>query len=137
MINVNYVASPSAVTPIKATTGSAGYDVYSIEKKVIPAFWRGAASLGLNFEIPSGYYSKIFRRSCLIKDHLVSVDAQVIDPDFRGCVQVLMINHSRNDFVVHVGQRIAQIVFHKCEGVNFIKSNTLSKTVRVRKSKIY
>ena len=37
MINVNYVASPSAITPIKATTGSAGYDIYSIEKKVIPA----------------------------------------------------------------------------------------------------
>ena len=84
----------------------------------------------MNFEIESGYYGKIFLHSSLIKDHFVSVDAGVIDSDFRGCVQVLMVNHSRNDFVVHVAQRIAQIVFHKCEDVNFIKSNTLSKTVR-------
>ena len=87
MINVSYVASPSAITPIKTTTGSAGYDIYSIEKKVIPAFERDVVSLRLNFEIPSGYYGKIFPRSSLIKDHFVSVDAGVIDSDFRGCVK--------------------------------------------------
>ena len=39
MINVNYVAFPSAITPIKATAGSAGYDVYSILKKSYSSFW--------------------------------------------------------------------------------------------------
>ena len=41
-----------------------------------------------------------------------------------------MINHLRNDFLVHIGQRIAQIVFHKCKDVKFIKTKTLSETVR-------
>ena len=41
-----------------------------------------------------------------------------------------MINHSRNDFIVYIGQRIAQIVFHKCEDVKFIKIKSLSETER-------
>ena len=93
MINVNYVASHSAITPMKATTGSAGYDVYSIEKNVIPAFGRDVVSLGLNFEIPSGYYGQIFPRSSLIKEYFVTVDSGVIDSGFCGSVEVLMINH--------------------------------------------
>ena len=84
----------------------------------------------MNFEIPSGYYGKIFPRSSPVKEHFVTVDAGVIDSDFRGCINVLMINHSRNDFIVHIGQRIAQIVFHKCEDVKFIKTKTLSETER-------
>ena len=84
----------------------------------------------MNFEIPSGYYGKIFPPSSLIKEYFVTVDAAVIDLDFCGSVYVLMINHLRNDFLVHIGQRIAQIVFHKCKDVKFIKTKTLSETVR-------
>ena len=130
MIDVKYVAGPSALTPIKATVGSAGYNVYSTEKKIIPAFGRDVVSLGLNFEIQPEYYGKIFSHSSLIKNHFVTVGVGVIDSDFRGTVQVLLVNHSRNDFTVHIGQRIAQIVSHKCEDVNFIKSETLSRTIR-------
>ena len=84
----------------------------------------------MNFEIQPGYYGKIFPRSSLIKNHFVTVDAGVIDSDFRGTVQVLLVNHSRNDFTIHIGQRIAQIVFHTCEDVNFVKSEILSRIVR-------
>ena len=84
----------------------------------------------MNFGTPSGCYGKISLRSSLIKEHFVTVDAGVIDSDFRGCINVLIINHLRNDFIVHIGQRIAQIVFHKCEDVKFIKTKTLSETER-------
>ena len=96
MIDVKNVAGPSALNPIKATVGSAGYDGYSTEKKIIPASGRDVVPLGLNFEIQPGYYGKIFPRSSLIEKHFVTVDAGVIGSDFRGTGQVLLVNYSRN-----------------------------------------
>ena len=53
----------------------------------------GCISLAFRFAIPKGFYGNIFLRSGLFKDHLITFDAGVLDLDFRGIVQVLMINH--------------------------------------------
>ena len=70
-------------------------------------------------EIPKGFYGKIFPRSGLLKQHLITCDAGVIDADFRGSVEVLIINHHPRDvYTVRTGDRIAHVVFmKKCDAI--------------------
>ena len=50
-------------------------------------------SLELRWAIPNGFYGKLCPRSGLLREHFVSIDAGVIDVDFRGIIQVLVLNH--------------------------------------------
>ena len=43
--------------------------------------------------ISDGFYGKLFPRSGILKDHCVTIDAGVIDADFRGITKVLILNH--------------------------------------------
>ena len=65
---------------------------------------------------------KVFRRSGLLKDHLITCDAGVLDADFREIVWVIMINHHpEKTFTIRTGDRIAQYVFMKKYNVEFQK----------------
>ena len=64
--------------------------------------------------IPKGLYGKIFLCSGILKQHLIKCVAGVIDADFRGSVEVLMINHHPHDvYTVRTGDGIAKFVFMK------------------------
>ena len=53
----------------------------------------GTLSIELRWAIPSGFYGKLFPRSGILMAHFVTIDAGVIDTDFRSIIQVLMLNH--------------------------------------------
>ena len=82
-------------------------------------------TIELKMEIPRSH-----PRSSLLKNYFVSCDAGVIDSDFRGTVLILMTNNSKDPILIKVGQRIAQIVFHKKQEVVFKKVDCLSSTER-------
>ena len=81
-------------------------------------------------EIPPGYYVCILSRSGLARHHFIDVEGGVIDYDFRGEMIVIMFNHSNRHYEVKVGDRIAQIVFHRYEIPNFVRCGERSKTDR-------
>ena len=62
----------------------------------------------------------MFPRFGILKEHFVSIDAGVIDANFRGIIQVLMLNcHLENAFSVRTGDRIAQVVCMEKINANF------------------
>ena len=68
-------------------------------------------SLDLRWAIPTGFFGKLFPHSSILKDHLVTVDAGVIDADFRGVVQALFMNHHcKKTYPLRTGDRIAQVI---------------------------
>ena len=86
----------------------------------------GCISLAFRFAIPKGFYGKIFPRSGLFKEHIITCDAGVFDLDFRGIVQVLMMNHHpEKTFTIRTGDRIAQCVFMKKHNVEFEKVSNM------------
>ena len=91
-------------------------------------------SLELRWAIPTGFYGKLFPRSGILKEHFVSIDAGVIDADFRGIIQVLMLNHHpEKTFTVRTGDRIAQVVFVEKFNASFHRlseKHLLDKTKR-------
>ena len=110
-----------AKEPYQATEGSAGYDLYAAESKTLLPNSADTISIELRWAIPSGFFGKIFSRSSILKDHLVTVDAGVIDSDFRGIVEALLVNHSKKTYTVRTGDRIAQVVFIEKIDVKFQK----------------
>ena len=117
----------------QVTSHSAGYDLYAAEATNILPKSHGIVSLDWRWAIPKGFYGKIFSRSGLFLNHLITAEAGVFDSGFREIVKVLLFNHSEEVFSVKIGNRIAQVVFMEKFDVNFdmVKCpETLNKSVR-------
>ena len=68
--------------------------------------------LDLRWAIPTGFYGKLFPRSGILKEHVVTIDAGVINANFRGKIQVLILNHHpEKAFTVRTEDRIAKVIF--------------------------
>ena len=63
---------------------------------------------------------------------MITVDAALIDADYRGIVEMVIVYHSEAAFTVRVGDRIAQVVFVKRIDADFqkVEKKDLSKTKR-------
>ena len=93
-ITVKYLAeSEFATVPYQASEDAAGYDLFPTETKTLLPNSANTISLDLRWAISTGFYVKLFPRSGLLKENLVTADAGVIDSDFRGIIQVLSVNH--------------------------------------------
>ena len=96
--------------PTRGTEFAAGYDLYSVEDFTLKAKTRQAVSTQIAILVPSGTYGRINPRSGLALKHSIDIGAGVVDEHYRGPIKVILINHSKDDFVVKVGDRIAQLV---------------------------
>lgn len=109
----------------------AGYDAFAHEERVIAPGNRCLVSLGLKCSIPNGYYGQLKPRSGLALRNQLSVDAGVIDSDYRGIVKILLVNSSdKESFVCQKGMKVGQIIFIKCEDCHFKTVKKLKKTKR-------
>lgn len=100
--------------PQYQTDGAAGMDLLAevAEPLCLRAGQRALVPTGLAVEIPAGFEGQVRPRSGLALRHGVTLlnSPGTIDADYRGEVQVLMINLGSDDFWVRRGDRIAQLV---------------------------
>lgn len=94
---------------IRATEGSAGYDLYSAESKCIPAYGRETLDTGIAVQLPPRSYGQLLTKSSMAKRGF-SVEGGVIDCDYRGAIKVVLANQTDEDFYVEIGQAVAQMV---------------------------
>ena len=87
---------------------------------------------GLSLELPPGTEAQVRPRSGLAAKFGVTVlnSPGTIDADYRGEVQVLLINHGSQPFVVRRGDRIAQMVIARVEQARLVEAKSLSQTKR-------
>ena len=100
--------------PSYATTQSAGPDLMAAvqgEVTLAPG-GRQLIPTGLAIALPVGFEAQVRPRSGLALKHGITVlnSPGTIDADYRGEVQVLLINHGDAPFVIKRGDRIAQMV---------------------------
>ncbi|KAK9368658.1 dUTPase-like protein [Lipomyces kononenkoae] len=105
--------SDKAKVPTRGSALAAGYDIYGVEDYLIKAQDRGIIETDIAVAIPAGYYGRIAPRSGLATKHGLQTGAGVVDADYRGPLKILLFNHSNEDFQVHAGDRIAQMVIEK------------------------
>ena len=121
--------------PAYETSSSAGMDLraYLPEGPItLKPMQRTLVPTGLFMEIPEGYEGQVRPRSGLaIKSGITVLNTPgTIDADYRGEVKIILINLSDTDFVINSGDRVAQIVFAKCEQMEVVNVDTLSDTER-------
>jgi dUTP pyrophosphatase len=95
-----------------------------LERKLIPT--------GLFIELPNGYEAQVRPRSGLaIKRGLTLVNTPgTIDSDYRGELQIPMINLSAESQIIENGDRIAQLVIAKYETVEWQLVTEVTNTER-------
>ena len=121
--------------PAYETKNSAGMDLraYLPDGPVtLESMQRALVPTGLYMEIPEGYEGQVRPRSGLAIKSGISVlnSPGTVDADYRGQVCVILINLSDKPFLINSGDRIAQMVFAKCEQAETLQVETLSETER-------
>jgi dUTP pyrophosphatase len=107
--------NPSVALPRYATNGAAGADVEAAVSAdvVIGPGERVKVPTGLTLEIPRGWEAQVRPRSGLaLKNGVTVLNAPgTIDSDYRGELEVILVNLGPETYTVHSGDRIAQLVF--------------------------
>ena len=122
--------------PRYETSGAAGLDLVAAipadaPVTILPAH-RALVPTGLVFQLPSGYEAQVRPRSGLALKHGITVlnAPGTIDADYRGEVQVLLVNCGQDPFVVERGMRIAQVVVAPVTTVVLVEVGEVDRTER-------
>jgi len=120
--------------PRYQTEHAAGLDLYAANAEpltVAPGEVR-LAPTGLFVEIPPGYEGQVRMRSGLALRHglMIPNAPGTIDADYRGELQVIVANCSREPFTITRGLRFAQLVINRVERVEVCEVEALSETSR-------
>ena len=118
--------------PAYATSGAAGMDICAAENLTLRAGKRHAVATGFAFAIPDGYEVQVRPRSGLALKHGITClnTPGTIDSDYRGEVKVILANLGEEDFVINIGDRIAQIVVAPVTQGIMIEVDALDDTER-------
>jgi dUTP pyrophosphatase len=93
---------------------------------------RGLVPTGFAIALPEGFEAQVRPRSGLAAHHGVTVlnTPGTIDADYRGEIQVILINLGAEPFTVTRGLRIAQLVIAPVARASVIEAETLDDTAR-------
>ncbi len=122
--------------PAYATAGAAGLDlIAAVEEGSGLELSPGARKLvptGLIFQLPEGYEGQVRPRSGLALRHGVTVANApgTVDSDYRGEVQVLLVNLGGENFTVTRGMRVAQFVVAPVVTADLVETHVINETIR-------
>ena len=106
---------PNFILPKKATPQASGFDLYACIGNPLPIapLERVLVPTGFALDVPETLEAQIRSRSGLALHHGVTVlnGIGTIDSDFKGHIQVLLVNLSQKLFTLQPKDRMAQIVF--------------------------
>ncbi len=95
----------------------AGWDVYPLNRSVIPKHGDALIGTGLKLKIPNGYCIQVNPRSGKAVKNKLVVGARVIDAPYRGELKIHIFNHSDEDYEVSPHDPIAQLLILPCAGI--------------------
>lgn len=122
----------SAIIPRFSTTESAGFDFHALESHILKANTHALIRTGLCMQIQKGYEIQVRSRSGLALKHKIIVlnSPGTVDSDYRGELQIILANFGTQDFIINVGDRIAQGVVNALPQVNIVEVNQVNTTKR-------
>jgi dUTP pyrophosphatase len=120
--------------PSYATPDSAGVDLpaaLGADLALAPGE-RAAVPTGIAIALPQGYEAQVRPRSGLALKHGITVlnSPGTIDADYRGEIQIILINLGRETVMITRGQRVAQLVVAPVSRVAWQEAASLPETSR-------
>jgi dUTP pyrophosphatase len=118
--------------PSQATPGAAGYDIASADEGRLAPLERRLFHTGFAIAVPDGFECQIRPRSGLALRHGITLPntPATIDSDYRGELQIMLVNLGADPFEVTRGMRIAQMIIARVERVSFRAVDALPDTAR-------
>lgn len=134
MLECRIVNKSKHQLPNYSTIASAGMDLRASldEPIVLRPLERFLVPTGIFIELPLHYEAQVRPRSGLAAKNGITVlnTPGTIDADYRGEVKVILVNLSNEEFTIHDGDRIAQMVVAKHETVVWQAVEELNDTER-------
>ena len=127
--------SEDVKSPSYAYELDSGFDLYSTEKIVLPAFGRALVPTGLSFDLPEGYEIQVRTKSGLAVNLglMVLNSPGTVDRGYLGEIKVPVFNTNNNSIIIEKGMKVAQAVLCPvvCGGfVEFKETNDLGTSER-------
>lgn len=121
-----------ATMPSYQTEGAAGMDLRLAQSVTLEPMQRTLASTGLRMAIPRGYEGQVRPRSGLALRHGLSMvnTPGTIDADYRGEIQLILINLGSEVVQLAKGERVAQLVIAPVAQATMVEVTTLDTTER-------
>jgi dUTP diphosphatase len=122
--------------PRYETAGAAGMDLVAANAAdapiVLKPFERALIPTGLVFQLEPGFEAQVRPRSGLAFKHGITVlnAPGTVDADYRGEVQVLLVNLGQEAFSITRGMRIAQMVIAPVTVVEPVEVEHVNETDR-------
>ena len=120
--------------PEYATDGAAGADLRAAvgKPRTLAPGERAAIPTGVAIALPAGFEAQIRPRSGLARKHGIGIvnAPGTVDSDYRGEIEVLLINLGDAAFTVEPGVRIAQMVVAPVVRADWRETGTLGSTGR-------
>ena len=124
---------PAAKLPTYGSEGAVGADLYACLEETVTiqpgeVYW---VPTGIALEVPAGCAGLVYARSSLgAKRGLAPANkVGVIDPDYRGEIKVVLLNHSKQQTLAP-GERVAQFVITPVLQPRYEEAEELSDTDR-------
>ena len=133
-MKIKIVNNSKHALPAYETAFSAGMDLRaSLDRPILlKPMERILVPTGLFIELPAGYEAQIRPRSGLAIKKGISLanTPGTIDADYRGEIKIITINLSGEDFIIHDGERIAQMIISRHETAEWTEVEELNETSR-------
>ena len=120
---------PGTKLPEKASTGAAGWDCRATQTINLEPGRTAKIPLGISMAIPKGWCGMLLSRSKLASEG-ITVEAGLIDSDYRGPVLCVLRNGSDAARRIQCGERICQLVFVPAPSINWTTVDDLDATDR-------
>ena len=125
---------PAVELPAYKTLGASGMDLIAFIKDPINIKPKTSylVPTGLSVAFSNEYEIQIRPRSGLAAKKNISVlnAPGTIDSDYRGEIKVILFNHSKENFIINNGDRIAQMVLTPIIKMELEETKNLPKTIR-------
>ena len=125
---------PNAKMPTYGSDAAVGADLYACLESAVTIqpgeiFW---VPTGIALEVPAGCAGLVYARSSMgAKRGLAPANkVGVIDPDYRGEIRVVLLNHSKEPQTLQPGERVAQFVITPVLTPSYDEVEELSETDR-------
>ena len=126
--------NPNAKLPTYGSSEAAGADLYACLEEAVTiqpgeVYW---VPTGIALEVPKGCAGLVYARSSMgAKRGLAPANkVGVVDPDYRGEIKVVLLNHSNQPQVLQPGERVAQFVITPVLTPAYEEAEDLSDTSR-------
>jgi dUTP pyrophosphatase len=128
---VQFTVDQVELTPVKMTSGAAGYDICSKYNLMVLSKETVMIDTGVSIAMPEDYYAQLSLRSSLGKSGLLMPNGVgIIDSDYRGVIKLCVHNYTSGAINIEKGQRVGQLVFIKIPPIKLHLVAKLSDTLR-------